>query len=227
MARNYLIRHYDPHITHFMSRVKQRCFERPVNYFTREELCKPKNIGICKTLSVVEGDEPCQQEMQGDQSAQLSTDTENKHPTQIIHGVDEYPDINDTLSSIEIGDEEDNAAYAEQQEALRLELEILNEQYKEKGGLKKMKNPLENLVPENDKKDSLIVNVSEDWNILPTFKSSLAEVFDNVGMLHIILFFTLHFNALLFTLLVTDINRFTICLSVLLVNIISVLYLSI
>jgi hypothetical protein len=55
MTRNYLIRHYDPHITHFMSRVKQRRFERPVNYFTREELCKPRNIGICKTLSVVEG----------------------------------------------------------------------------------------------------------------------------------------------------------------------------
>jgi hypothetical protein len=168
-----------------MSRVKQRRFERPVNYFTREELCKPRNIGICKTLSVVEGDEPCQQKMQGDQSAQLSTDIENKHSTQIIHGVDEYPDINDTLSSIEIGDEEDNASYAEQQEALRLELEILNEQYKEKGGLKKVRNPLENLVPENDKKDSLIVNVSEDWNILPTFKSSLAEVFDNVGMLDV------------------------------------------
>jgi hypothetical protein len=100
-----------------------------------------------------------------------------------IHGVDEYPDLNDTLSSIEIGDEEDEAAYAEQQEALRLELEILNEQYKEKGGSKKMRNPLENLAPE---KDSLIANVSEDWNIFPTFKSSLAEVFDNVGMLHII-----------------------------------------
>jgi hypothetical protein len=89
MARNYLIRHYDTHITHFMSRIKQRCFERPVNYFTREELCKPRNIGICKTLSVVEGDEPCQQKIQGDQSAQLSTDIKNKHPTQIIHGVDE------------------------------------------------------------------------------------------------------------------------------------------
>jgi hypothetical protein len=166
--------------------------------------------------------------MQGDQSAQPSTDTENKHLSpQIIHGVDEYPDINDTLSSIEIGDEEDEIAYAEQQEALRLELEILNEQYKEKGGLKGMKNPLENLSPENDNKDSLIVNVSEDWNILPTFKSSLAEVFDNVGMLHVILFFTLHFNALLFTLLVSDINQFTFSLSVLLVNIISILYLSI
>jgi hypothetical protein len=188
MARNYLIRHYDPHITRFMSRVKQRRFERPVNYCTREELCKPRNIGICKTLSVVEGDEPCQQKMQGDQSAQFSTETENKHPTQIIHGVGKYPDINDTLSSIEIGDEEDEAAYAEQQEALRLELEILNEQYKDKGGLKRMKNPLEISAPENKERDSLIVNVSEDWNIIPTFKSSLAEVFDNVGMLHIILF---------------------------------------
>jgi hypothetical protein len=110
---------------------------------------------------------------------------------------------------------------------LRLELEILNEQYKEKGGLKGMKNPLENLSPEKDNKDSLIVNVSEDWNIFPTFKSSLAEVFDNVGMLHVILFFTLHFNILLFTLLVSDINQFTFSLSVLLVNIISILYLSI
>jgi hypothetical protein len=104
--------------------------------------------------------------MQGDQSAQLSTDTENKHLSpEVIHGVDEYPDINNTLSSIEIGDEEDEIAYAEQQEELRLELEILNEQYKEKGGLKEMKNPLENLSPEKDNKDSLIVNVSEDRNI--------------------------------------------------------------
>jgi hypothetical protein len=68
-----------------MSRVKQRRFARPVNYFTREELCKPRNIGICKTLSVVEGDEPCQLKMQGDQSAQCTVqNTVNKHPTQII-----------------------------------------------------------------------------------------------------------------------------------------------
>jgi hypothetical protein len=185
-----------------MSRVKQRRFERHINYFTREESCQPRNIGICKTLSVVEGDEPSQQKTQGDQNTQLNTDTENKHLSpQIIHGVDEYPDINDTLSSIEIGDEEGEIAYAEQQEALRLELEILNEQYKEKGGLKGMKNPLENLSPEKDNKESLIVNVSEDWNVFPTFKSSLAEVFDNVGMLHVTVYYFLLYILTLYYLL--------------------------